>query len=174
SSRGDLACASRESHCWQRALRSWDPTWNAYCLDLPARRSIAFHSHLSRSKPMFQTTDTTKQLLAEQHPPAAIRRRLASGPAQSYLGDFVLGAVDGCVTTFAVVAGVAGAGLTQGPTIVIILGLANVLADGFSMAVGNFLGTKSDQQVVDRIRRTEEMHIDEVPEAEREEIRQIF
>ena len=61
--------------------------------------------------------------------------------------------------------GVAGAGLTQGPTIIIILGLANVLADGFSMAVGNFLGTKSDRQVVDRIRRMEEMHIDEVPEA---------
>src|SRR5881227_3294270 len=70
---------------------------------------------------MFQTADTTKQSLAEQHTPAAIRKRLESGPAHSYVGDFVLGAVDGSVTTFAVVAGVAGAGLAQGPTIIIIL-----------------------------------------------------
>jgi len=112
--------------------------------------------------------------LEHLHTPAAIRARLEAGPSHSYLGDFVLGAIDGCVTTFAIVAGVAGAGLTQGPTIIIILGLANLLADGFSMAAGNFLGTKSERQVVDRIRRMEERHIDEVPEAEREEIRQIF
>jgi VIT1/CCC1 family predicted Fe2+/Mn2+ transporter len=120
---------------------------------------------------MYQAIDTS-QSLAEQHTPAAIRERIESGPSHSYLGDFVLGAIDGCVTTFAVVAGVAGANLT--PTIVIILGLANLLADGFSMAVGNFLGTKSDREVVERIRRMEEMHIDQIPEAEREEIRQIF
>ncbi len=114
----------------------------------------------------------TANRLAEQHTPEAIRQRLERGPSHSYLGDSVLGAVDGCVTTFAVVAGVAGAELA--PTIVIILGVANLLADGFSMAVGNFLGTKSERQVVERIRRMEEMHIDQVPEAEREEIRQIF
>src|SRR5262245_3025507 len=127
---------------------------------------------IGRGGIMFQAADPSKQSLAEQHTPKAIRERLARGPAHSYLGDFVLGAIDGCVTTFAVVAGVAGAGLS--PTVVIIMGLANVLADGFSMAVGNFLGTKSDRQVVERIRRMEEMHIDKVPDAEREEIRQIF
>jgi VIT1/CCC1 family predicted Fe2+/Mn2+ transporter len=120
---------------------------------------------------MSQTVEIATAL-AEQHTPEAIRLRLQKGPSHSYLGDFVLGAVDGCVTTFAVVAGVAGAELS--PTIVIILGLANLLADGFSMAVGNFLGTKSERQVIERIRRMEEMHIDQVPEAEREEIRQIF
>jgi VIT1/CCC1 family predicted Fe2+/Mn2+ transporter len=84
----------------------------------------------------------------------------------------VLGAVDGAVTTFAIVAGAAGAGLSSG--VAIVLGLANVLADGFSMAVGNFLKARSDVQVLDRFRRMEEMHIDEMPSAEREEIRQIF
>jgi VIT1/CCC1 family predicted Fe2+/Mn2+ transporter len=116
----------------------------------------------------------TSQALRKMHTPAAIRERIESGPAHSYLGDFVLGAIDGCITTFAIVAGVAGAGLTQGPTIIIILGLANLLADGFSMAASNFLGTKSERQIVDRVRRMEEMHIDKIPEAEREEIRQIF
>ena len=51
--------------------------------------------------------------------------------------DFVYGATDGAVTTFAVVAGVVGASLS--PSIVLILGFANLFADGFSMAVGNYL-----------------------------------
>lgn len=110
--------------------------------------------------------------LAAQHTPQAVAERLAAANQHSYLGDFVLGAVDGTVTTFAVVAGVAGANL--GRKEAIILGMANLIADGFSMAVGNYLSTKADQQVVDRVRAMEENHIDEHPEGEREEIRQIF
>lgn len=84
----------------------------------------------------------------------------------------MLGAIDGAVTTFAIVAGATGAGLSGG--IALVLGLANVLADGFSMGVSNYLKSKSDRQVVDRARRMEARHIDEVPEGEREEIREIF
>ena len=103
------------------------------------------------------------------HSPAAIRRRLQAGPGHSYLRDFVFGAVDGTVTTFAVVSGAAGAGLPAG--VVIVLGMANLLGDGFSMAVGNFLGTLADQQLRARVRRTEEWEIATHPEGEREEIR---
>ena len=53
--------------------------------------------------------------------------------------DFVYGATDGAVTTFAVVAGVVGAALS--PSIILILRFANLLADGFSMAIGNYLGS---------------------------------
>ena len=58
-----------------------------------------------------------------------------------YLGEFVYGALDGSVTTFAVVAGAAGAGLS--PAIVLILGFANLLADGLSMSIGSYLSAKS-------------------------------
>jgi vacuolar iron transporter family protein len=110
--------------------------------------------------------------LQSDHTPEAIASRIAATTQHSYLGDFVLGAVDGAITTFAIVAGAAGAGLTNG--VVLVLGLANVLADGLSMAAGNFLKARSDQQLLARFRRMEEMHIDRIPDGEREEIRQIF
>jgi vacuolar iron transporter family protein len=59
-----------------------------------------------------------------------------------YLKEFVYGGIDGCVTTFAVVAGATGANLNSG--IIIVLGFANLIADGFSMSVGNYLSVKSE------------------------------
>jgi VIT1/CCC1 family predicted Fe2+/Mn2+ transporter len=60
------------------------------------------------------------------------------------LKSAVLGASDGIVTTFAVVAGVAGAGLSS--NVIVILGVANMVADGLSMSIGDYLGERSEQQ----------------------------
>lgn len=117
----------------------------------------------------------SKKILNEleaQHTPQAIRQRFRYGLKHSYLKDFVYGAVDGTVTTFAVVSSVAGTGLSSG--IVIILGVANLLGDGFSMAVSNFLATRSEEQLREKARKMEEKHIAYIPQGEREEIRQIF
>lgn len=126
----------------------------------------------SASEPTGSPRTPRMARLRAEHTPDAIRRRLREGPQHSYLRDFVYGAVDGTVTTFAVVAGVAGAQLSAG--IVVILGLANLVGDGFSMAVSNFLGTRAENERKDRLRHIEEEHIAKVPEGEREEIRQIL
>ena len=109
---------------------------------------------------------------SETHTPTAIRERLSQPPKQSHLRDFIYGGIDGTVTTFAVVAGVAGANLSA--TIVIVLGVANLIADGFSMAVSNYLATRAELQERAKARAQEEREIREMPEGEREEIRQIF
>ena len=116
-------------------------------------------------------SDNSSQL-EHEHTPAAIAARLKMNTDHQGVGDFVLGAVDGTVTTFAIVAGVAGAELAAG--VALVLGLANVLADGFSMAVSNYLKSRSDAHIVEHYRRIEEKHIDVDPEGEREEIRQIY
>jgi VIT1/CCC1 family predicted Fe2+/Mn2+ transporter len=107
-----------------------------------------------------------------EHTPEAISNRLAQGVQQIYLRDFVYGGIDGAVTTFAVVAGTIGAGLPV--KIVLILGTANLLADGFSMAASNFLGTRAEREDGKRLDTIERRHIDNEPAGEREEIRQIF
>ena len=110
--------------------------------------------------------------LEHSHAPEAIAERIDQGTNHSYLSDFVYGAIDGTVTTFAVVSSVAGAGLDYG--IVVVLGIANLVGDGFSMAAGNYLATRTNQQLRDKARAMEKRHIETVPEGEREEIRQIF
>src|SRR5512138_637445 len=94
------------------------------------------------------------------------------GASSQYIGDMVYGGLDGIVTTFAVVSGVAGADL--GANIVLILGLANLFADGFSMATGAFLSSKSEQEYYDRERRREAWEVEHFPEAEKAELREIY
>lgn len=74
-----------------------------------------------------------------------VEPRTVLGAARHYIRDLVYGANDGVVTTFAVVAGVNGGTLSA--SAVLVLGVANLLADGLSMGVGNYLGIRSDERV---------------------------
>jgi vacuolar iron transporter family protein len=110
--------------------------------------------------------------LEHSHTREAIHARLESGPRSNYLRDWIYGGIDGAVTTFAIVAGVAGADLAAAA--VLVLGFASVLADGLAMAASNYIGTKAERDDYDRVLGIEKKHIALVPDGEREEIRQIF
>jgi len=110
--------------------------------------------------------------MEHSHHPEDIAARLEKGPSVNYLRDWIYGGIDGGVTTFAIVAGVVGAELSAG--IVVIMGLANIFADGFSMAASNYSGTKAEHDDYERLKAIELRHIRHHNEGEREEVRQIY
>jgi len=99
-------------------------------------------------------------------------RRGPFGKYENYVPEFVYGGIDGAITTFAVVAASAGAGLSPG--IVFILGISNMLADGLSMSVGSFLSTKAELDRYDSIKSQEYDEIEKFADHETDEIRDIY
>jgi VIT1/CCC1 family predicted Fe2+/Mn2+ transporter len=110
--------------------------------------------------------------LEHEHTHEAIHQRLAAGPHYSYLRDWVYGGIDGAVTTFAIASGVVGAHLS--PRVILILGGANLIADGFAMAASNYLATQSEHEEFHHAEAVERRHIEACPEGEREEVREIL
>jgi VIT1/CCC1 family predicted Fe2+/Mn2+ transporter len=115
-----------------------------------------------------------RTLSSAAHDPARIRQAMEqhAGEESQYLGEMVYGGLDGIITTFAVVSGVAGASL--GANIVLILGLANLFADGFSMAVGSYLSTKSEQEMYWRELEREAWEVEHFPEGEKAELIELY
>lgn len=89
-----------------------------------------------------------------------------------YIKSAIYGGLDGTITTFAVVAGVAGADLSTG--IVLILGFANLFADGLSMAIGDFLSTKAEKEYASAERVREAWEVENYPEGEMKEMKEIY
>lgn len=121
---------------------------------------------------MSEENKKERQKLEDHHSPEIIRMRLDEAHQQDYLGDGILGGIDGCITTFAIVAGTFGGGFTS--LVALALGVSNLIADGISMAVSNYQATSSMASRVKQVRQEEMQHIHLIPEGEREEIRQIF
>jgi len=82
-----------------------------------------------------------------------VRGKEAKRVERKYLPEFVYGGMDGVITTFAVVSGVVGAALN--PIIVLILGFANLTADGFSMSLSNYMSVKSRNEVLKKPEKNE-------------------
>jgi vacuolar iron transporter family protein len=130
-------------------------------------------SRLSLARLSFARNDPASAEAA--HTPEAIARAAREehgGSGSQYIGDMVFGGLDGIMTTFAVVSGVAGANL--GAHIVLIMGLANLLADGFSMGIGSFLSAKSEQEYYEKERSREAWEVEHFPEGERQELLEIY
>lgn len=103
---------------------------------------------------------------------SASRRHGRESVFAEYIGAIVYGGLDGIITTFAVVSGVAGAQLSA--NIILILGLANLFADGFSMATGDFLSTRSEREVFARDAARQRRTVEQSPDAARDELRSLY
>jgi len=101
-------------------------------LIMPIRRSLKKAKQAWNSKNVQASIDAHSTEHKEEH-------QTEQG---QYIKSAVYGGLDGIITTFAVVAGVTGASL--GMIIILILGLANLIADGLSMAIGDYLSTKAE------------------------------
>lgn len=110
--------------------------------------------------------------------PAHRRQEHGLTPLNENLRQIVYGGSDGIVTTFAVVAGFAGAGAEGaaqlGTLAVILFGLANLFADATSMGLGEFLSSRSQQQVYLGTKAEEEVRLEEDPAGERAEVMAIL
>lgn len=113
-----------------------------------------------------------KKNIEHGHQPEDIVTRLSVHPKRNYLRDWIYGGIDGAVTTFAIISGVKGAHLAT--NVILILGFANVIADGFSMAAANYLGTRSEKEEYDYYERYERQQVRRIPVGEAEEVRQIY
>jgi VIT1/CCC1 family predicted Fe2+/Mn2+ transporter len=103
------------------------------------------------------------------HSAAAGEHHVSAG---KYIKSVVYGGMDGIVTTFAVVAGVNGASLSAG--VVLILGFANLLADGLSMSIGDYLSSKSEQEYRRAERAREAWEVEHYPEGEKKELVELY
>ncbi len=114
------------------------------------------------------------------HDPEASRKAHESGNAPEehqtghgqYIKSFVYGGLDGIVMTFAVVAGVVGANLSA--RVVLILGVANLIADGISMAFGDYLSTKAENEYMEAERERETWEVRNYPDGEKREMIELY
>ncbi len=134
---------------------------------------MGFSKRLDEARKAFKKGDPKAAAVA--HDPRRIAQSASErhgGGGSQYLGEMVYGGLDGIITTFAVVSGVAGADL--GVKVVLIMGLANLFADGFSMATGAYLSSKSEQEYYHREKQRESWEVEHFPDGERTELYQLY
>lgn len=133
---------------------------------------MSITKRLDKAREAFEKKDLAASGKAHSRRAIAEAIEEHGGTSHQYIGDMVYGGLDGIVTTFAVVSGVAGAGLGAG--IILILGLANLLADGLSMAAGAYLSLKSEREYYARERQREVWEVAHFPEGERAELLELY
>jgi len=94
------------------------------------------------------------------------------GPTRQYMRDIILGVNDGLVSIFLLIVGVVGGGLTTQQ--ILLAGVAASIAGAVSMASGEYIATKSQEQVFDWEMKLEKEHLQYHREIERQEIRDMF
>jgi VIT1/CCC1 family predicted Fe2+/Mn2+ transporter len=124
--------------------------------------------NLDKAREAWKSKDVEKS--AQAHLNGSATEKHKSGGES--IKSAVYGGLDGTITTFAVVAGVAGAELSAG--VALILGFANLFADGLSMAIGDYLSTRSEKEYQAAERHREEWEVDNCPEGEKLELIELY
>lgn len=127
---------------------------------------------LEEARKAFEHGDMQSSAHAHTHKAITQADEKHGGIGSQYLGEMVYGGLDGIITTFAVVSGVAGAQL--GTPVILILGLANLFADGFSMATGAYLSTKSEHEYYRKEWEREAWEVKHFPDGERAELFEVY
>ncbi|MHC1772648.1 MAG: VIT1/CCC1 transporter family protein [Flexilinea sp.] len=127
---------------------------------LDEAREAFIQKNLSASKKAHD--EKTIESAIEQH----------GSESSQFIGNMVYGGLDGIISIFAVVSGVAGANLTSG--VLLILGAANLLGDGLSMGIGAFLSMKSEKEYYQKERERESWEAENYPEGEKNELIAIY
>jgi VIT1/CCC1 family predicted Fe2+/Mn2+ transporter len=133
---------------------------------------MKFSKRIEDARNAFKRGDVQAASLAHESDVISEAAEEHGGAGSQYLGEMVYGGLDGIITTFAIVSGVAGAQL--GTPIILILGLANLLADGFSMATGAYLASKSEQEFYRKEWEREAWEVEHFPDGERIELLEIY
>jgi VIT1/CCC1 family predicted Fe2+/Mn2+ transporter len=129
-----------------------------------------FTRNLDKAKEAYKNKDIRQTIAA--HKGLAVSTEEHNSTQGKYIKSIVYGGLDGTITTFAAVAGVAGAALK--PEIVLIMGFANLVADGLSMAIGDYLSTKAEIAYSAAEREREAWEVEHYPEGEKLELIELY
>jgi VIT1/CCC1 family predicted Fe2+/Mn2+ transporter len=128
-----------------------------------------FNKRIDKIKEAYKSKNRKKSREIHQSHEHYAEEHSAAG---SRIKSLVYGGLDGIITTFAVVAGVEGASMSS--TVVLVLGFSNLVADGLSMAVGDFLSTKAENEYNHNERQREMWELENYPEGEKKEMVEIY
>lgn len=126
--------------------------------------------NLDKAREAYKVKDIKASIKAHQY--RSVKAEENHSSAGQYIKSLIYGGLDGIITTFAVVAGVAGAALSPG--VVLILGFANLIADGLSMAIGDYLSTKAEMEFQQAERTREAWEVENYPEGEKQELIELY
>jgi len=137
---------------------------------------MSITKRIDQARGAFESGDV--RAAAKLHDPARIASEETNDSSHRpkfvgyYIKSIVYGGLDGIITTFAVVSGVAGADL--GVHVILILGLANLFADGFSMGTGDYLSTKSEREFYANEAKRQRWEADNFPEGQTAELLNLY
>jgi len=126
--------------------------------------------NLEKAKEAYKNKDVKQTI--DAHSVSKFAKEDHNSTQGKYIKNVVYGGLDGTITTFAAVAGVAGAALK--PEIVLIMGFANLIADGLSMAIGDYLSTKAEIAYAAAEREREAWEVENYPEGEKLELIELY